>query len=126
MDRDGAYTRLRNMVAADSRPSLSITDLDDLLAAYAIPDGEGHLPQDTDWVATWDLNQAAAEGWRWKAARVAGDFTFSADDASYNKGEVLAHCEAMVQMYADRGVHVLGVRDDRAYPPYNAPRLLVN
>lgn len=126
MDRAAALAALRNMVAADERPALSTDDLDALLAMTAIPDPAGRLPQDTAWVSTWDLDRAAAEGWRWKAARVAGDFTFSADDASYSKGDVMAKCLAMADQYAARGLHVLTVTDDRAYPPYNSPRLLVN
>jgi hypothetical protein len=88
------------MLAASSRPVLADTDLDALLAAFRVRDGLGRLPADAGWEPTWNLNAAAAEGWRWKAARVAGDYSFSADDASYSKGDVLAQCEAMVAMYA--------------------------
>lgn len=41
-----------------------------------------------------------AELWGLKAGKVAGDFTFSADDASYDKGEVMAKCLEMEAHYA--------------------------
>jgi hypothetical protein len=126
MDRTVALTRLTNMVAASERPVLSLDDLDALLAAWAVPDQDGRLPQDPTWSGTWDLNAAAADGWRWKAGRVAGDFTFSADDASFSKGDVMAKCLQMADEYAAKGMGYIGVRDDRAHAPYDSPRLRVN
>lgn len=103
MDRATAKARLTNMVAASERPVLSAgdapSDLETLLDMFQRPDADGLMPDDTGWTPTWDLNAAAAEGWRWKAARVAGDFTFSADGASYSKADVLAHCLDMEQTY---------------------------
>lgn len=100
MDRATATTLLANKVAASSRPALEPADLLALLALYATADSSGRLPSDEGWVGTWNLNAAAAEGWRWKAGKVAGDFTFSADDGTYNKAQVLAHCEAMAAQFA--------------------------
>ena len=51
------------------------------------------------WAPTYDLNAAAAEGWRWKAARVAGDFTFTTDAQVFNRAEVSAMCLAMADRY---------------------------
>lgn len=104
MDRATAKTRLINMVAADSRPVLSSgaapSDIESLLDLARRPDSSGRAVNETGWVAeNWDLNAAAAEGWRWKAARVAGDFSFSADGASYQKADVLANCLTMEQTY---------------------------
>lgn len=104
MDRATAKARLINMVAATSRPVLSSgvapSDIETLLDMVRLPDNQGRLIGDTGYVEeNWDLNSAAAEGWRWKAAKVAGDFTFSADGASYSKADVLAHCLEMEQTY---------------------------
>lgn len=125
-DREKALARLRHMVAADERPSLSADALHDLLDGAAIRDADGLLPTDTGWTTTWDLDRAAADGWRWKAGQVAGDFTFSADGGSFSKGEVLAHCEAMADHYAARGLGSVTVTDDRTHPAYATTRLLVN
>lgn len=51
------------------------------------------------WVPTYDLNLAAAEGWRWKKAASAGRISFTADGATFNRDQFLAHCEAMIQTY---------------------------
>lgn len=98
--RDDALDKLRRMVDADGAPPLSREDLGDLLDDARQPDGLGRRPGLDGYVETFDLNRAAMEGWRRKAGRVAGHFTFTADNASYNKGEILAHMEAMVAQYA--------------------------
>lgn len=102
-----ALTLLSDKVAATSRPTLSPESLDALLDQYVRPDREGRLANDVDWVGSWDLNAAAAEGWSLKAGKVAGDFNFSADGASYNKADVLANCLAMRDKYASLSSSVL-------------------
>lgn len=100
MDRVTALARLGDMVAAESRPVLDSAALGRLLDSAALVDGMGRGPKDKDWTPTYDLNRAAMDGWRLKAGKVAADFTFTADNASYSKGEVLANMERMVAMYA--------------------------
>ena len=126
MDKAVALARLRLLVAPDERPALSADDLDTILAAHRIPDATGLPVTDPAWVPSWDLDAAAAEAWSVKAARVAGDFTFSADDASYNKGEVMAKCLQMAEHYGQRGLAVLGVAADYTHTVYDSPRLRVN
>ena len=100
MDREVALTLLSDKVAATSRPVLEPASVSALLDAYQSADADGRAPTDDGWVGTWDLNAAAAEGWRMKAGKVAGDFNFSADNASYSKADVLAHCLEMETKYA--------------------------
>lgn len=105
MNRATAKARLGNMVASTSRPVLSDPDLEILVDLARRQDSEGRWPADTGYNgedATYDLNAAAAEGWGWKAGRVAGDFTFSADGASYSKADVLAHCQEREAFYRSR------------------------
>jgi hypothetical protein len=95
------------MVAATSRPVLSPDDLIALLDLHKVPDASGLLVNDAGYTETWDadsLNRAAAEGWRWKAGRVAGEFDFSADGGSFNKGEIMAKCLEMEAHYLARQV----------------------
>ena len=126
MDRVGALARVAMLAAADKRPTLSTDDLDAILDAQRISDAYGRTITDPDWAPTWDLDQAVADAWDVKAARVAGDFNFSADDASFSKGDVLANCAAMAAQYRARGLRTLGAGADRVHPPYDATRLVVN
>lgn len=100
MDRGVALQLLTDKVAATSRPVLDPASVSALLDAYAAQDAAGIAPNAAGWTGTWDLNAAAAEGWRMKAGKVAGDFNFSADNASYSKADVLAHCLEMEAKYA--------------------------
>lgn len=121
MDRAVARVRLVSMLGGDARPVLTDAEVDALLDAYAARDTDGLAPTDTGWAGEWYMNAAAAEGWRWKAAKVAGDYTFMADGAQFSKGQVLANCERMAAQYAamDNGSVVLSDADPSAYPVRN-------
>lgn len=98
--RDDALAQLRLNTAPDQRPVLSDTDLDALLDRVAVADTQGRAPGSDGWEAAYDVNQASARAWRVKAGRVAGDFTFSADGATFNKADLMAHCLEMEHTYA--------------------------
>jgi len=51
------------------------------------------------WAPTYDLNAAAAEGWRWKAAKVAGSFDFSTDQQDFSRSQMVEMCLAMADRY---------------------------
>lgn len=124
MEQTVARTRLSGMVAASSRPVLSQEELDAILEANRVPDTLGRLVTDQGYTPTYDLNRAAAEGWRMKAGKVAGDFDFSADNASYSKGAVMEKCLRMEAHYASR---VLGTIRAEYGPEshYDSPRLIL-
>lgn len=107
MDREVALATLGDRIAATSRPVVDSDHLGRLLDAWRMPDASGRLADDPDWSGAWDLNGAAAQGWREKAAKVAGDFNFSADGSSYSKADVLAHCLEMETKYASRSHGVM-------------------
>jgi hypothetical protein len=86
-DTDAAAA-LNRMCAADQTPALAA---DDLAALVAIANVGGGV---------YDLRRAAAEGWRWKAAKVAGAFNLSIDGGAINRGDLLGHCQQMVKMYS--------------------------
>jgi len=54
------------------------------------------------WSPTYDLNAAAAEGWRWKAAKVAGEFDFGTDQQQFDRTGKHAQCLAMAEHYQKR------------------------
>lgn len=118
MEREAALALLTDMVAATSRPVLSPETVSAILDQNRTVDDEGRLATDMGWDGTWDLNSAAAAGWRLKAGKVAGDFNFSADGASYSKADVLAHCLAMADQYGARTAGVTRTLEAR-----NAARL---
>lgn len=94
-----AYTRLRSMTAADAAPALTEGEMADLLELCKVTDADGLDPDDTGWEPTWELPVGAAEGWRWKAAKVAGDFAFSAEGASFHREQAVQQCLTMVDRY---------------------------
>lgn len=117
MDREVALGILTDRVAAASRPVLAPATLERILDQWATPDALGRPKSDADWDPSYDLNAAAAEGWRIKAGMVAGDFNFSADGASYSKADVLAHCLEMETKYASRSHGVLATLAGRPTLP---------
>ena len=101
-----ARERLARMTAASEPPVLDAAALDDLLTDAARVDSAGRAPTAAGWEPTYDLARSAADGWRIKAGLVAGQFSFTADGGTVSKGELLAHCERMIRMYARGGASV--------------------
>lgn len=61
------------------------------------------------WSPTFDLNAAAAEGWRWKAGKVAHMIDFTADGATFKQDQLTAHCERMAKQFARRSAYTVEV-----------------
>lgn len=93
-------TRVSILAAASARPVLTAEEVKATIQNYPRVDVDGYQADAEDWSQTWDIYAAVAELWAIKAGKVAGDFNFSADDASYSKGAVLANCLAMEAQYA--------------------------
>lgn len=53
----------------------------------------------TVYLLTWDLNSAAAEGWRWKAGKVTNRISVTAGGQVLAQDQFLAHCERMITQY---------------------------
>lgn len=121
MDAAEAQATLKDYLGDDVRPALGDATLARLVARFRIADTAGRRPDDTHWEPSYALNAAAAEGWRMKASRVAADFNFSADGASFSKGDVIEHFLQMERQYAamDNGALYL----ERVSPDYRADRL---
>lgn len=61
------------------------------------------------WTPTYDLYAAAAEGWRWKAGKIANAFDFSTDQQSFDKSNIFDHCQKMAAFYDARaGTSIYG------------------
>ena len=102
MDLATARARLARLCASTEAPTLTVDDLDDMLAQAARADADGRRPADDGWTPTYDLDAAAVLAWEAKAAKVAGHFSFTADGASFDKGKVLENIQAMIKYYGGR------------------------
>lgn len=124
--RATARARLASFTDASGRVPLTESDLDACLADAAVPDSDGRTVDDPDWAGAWDQNYAIGRAWDMKAGRVATDFTFSADDASYSKDAVMAKCLQMAQTYYARTTRVLPLDGDRTFTGTPGGSLMVN
>jgi hypothetical protein len=59
-----AKDKLKKMTAWDMVPELTDGEIDELLEQSALMDAAGLAPDDVGWTPTYDLNAAAASGWR--------------------------------------------------------------
>ena len=107
LDEQAAEDRLRRMLQPDSPPALTESEVGELLEAAKRTDRWDVWPTQDGWEPTWDLHWAASEGWLAKAAKVAGDFDFTSDGQTLDRGQVHAHCLRMARHYGSmRRAHV--------------------
>lgn len=103
-----ARARLERMVAASAVPTLDAAEVDDLMALAARNDSLQTLPGETGWLPTYALNAAAAEGWRWKAGKVAGAVNMAQDGNSLNRSDMHKACLAQAAYYDGLGSVLVG------------------
>ena len=78
--------RLRLMVNELTTDTYSDDLLGSYIETYPLLDSDGNEPGDTGWVASYDLNAAAADIWENKAAAVWDKFSFTAvGEATYQR-----------------------------------------
>lgn len=99
MNDASALYRLKQMVAADDRPTLSQGEVRDLLEMAKLADSEDRAPTDPEWVPSYNLNLAAAEGWRQKAGKVAAKFRVQGGGQTLARDQVHRHCLRMAEQY---------------------------
>lgn len=98
---------IARMTDASTDPQLSSEDLDDLIGVAARADEDGLYRGDDGWTETWDVNAAAAEGWRRKAARAVAKFDFAEDSQRFSRAQIFQHCKEQERSYADKGMGFL-------------------
>lgn len=78
-------------------------------------DGVTYTENGTDgvWEGTWDLNRAAAEGWRIKAGLVSNRHDFGSNQGNYNPAQVFEHCMKMADYYASKSISSIKVESGR-------------
>lgn len=117
-----AYELLEYMTASGADPTLSATQIGLLVDLAKRADTEGVAPTDAAWEPTFDLDAAAAEGWRWKAGQAAPRFGVSLDGDTLHRQQIYAHCLRQAEMYARRVVGSIGVK---GRPPSTADEFQV-
>lgn len=95
-----AFEKLKLMTAAEKEPALTNGELEALLDLFATEDAAGASPKDPEWVPTYKLRAAAAEGWRWKAGRAAEAVSTDLDGDRMSANQLFEHCTRMVKRYA--------------------------
>lgn len=104
MTEEEAATKLALMVLSDEDPELSPDQMDDILAHARRPDADDYTYADDEWTPTWDLDAAAAEGWRRKAGLAASRFNFAEDSQRFDRAQVYANCLQQAEQYARRAM----------------------
>jgi len=109
-----ARADIERMTAFSAEPALTTAEVGRLVALAKRVDAAGLKPGTVGWTPTWDRYASVAEGWRWKAAKVAGQFSFSADGGRIDKAEIRRACLEMAQHYSARryGSPQLGLRSE--------------
>lgn len=92
--------KLKMMTAWDTEPTLTATELDDLLAAAARSDDAGLSPDDVGWEPTYDLNAAAADGWLIKAGKASATVEVDPPGSGIYTSQVFENCRMMARSYA--------------------------
>lgn len=104
MTEPEAQAKLELIVLANEDPALDAIQLADVLTYARRPDEAGYVYGDTAWTPTWDLDAAAAEGWRRKAGLAAARFTFAEDGQRFERAQIYAHCMKQAAEYATRSM----------------------
>lgn len=99
-----AQLKLELMVLADEDPALDPSQIEDLLNRARRPDPDTLVYGETGWAPTWDLDAAAAEGWRRKAGLAVARFNFAEDGQRFDRAQIYAHCLSMAEQYARKSM----------------------
>jgi len=91
---------LETMLANDEEPILSEDVIETLLENAQVRDRNGVYPDQDGYDLTYNLNVAAARGWRLKAARVAADYDLDVDGKGLSRSQMVDQFLSMASAYA--------------------------
>jgi len=97
-----ALEKLKQITAWEGDPALTEDELEDILAAAALTDGESVAPEGEGWEPTYDMNLAASEAWLTKAARAAALVEVDPPGSGIVTSKVFDNCRRMARLYAAR------------------------
>jgi len=104
-----ALEKLKKITAWESDPALTEDELEDLLEAAGLTDGEGFAPSHEDWTPTYDINKAAAEAWLIKAARAASLVEVDPPESGIVTSKVFDNCRQMARIYSSRRASTISI-----------------
>ena len=128
--------RVRRMV---NEPTETVYDddlIEELIEMYPLTDARGEDPfiesqttpgtldDNPDWIATYDLNAAAADIWAEKASVLSQDYDFQADGGKYSRSQ--AYDQAMRQSRYYRARRSIGTITQSPRPLLDASEDLTN
>ncbi|HEV8591190.1 MAG TPA: hypothetical protein VGQ55_03735 [Pyrinomonadaceae bacterium] len=91
--------KLKKMTAWDTAPTLTETELDDLLSNSSMMDKDGFAPLDEEWTPTYDLNAAASAGWLIQAGRASHLVEVDPPGSGLFTSKVFDNCRTMATIY---------------------------
>jgi hypothetical protein len=104
MTLETAKIRLRAMTQSIIEPTLTEDEITALLGMFALEDASGNAPNAAAWQYRYDFNGAAAEGWRWKAAKVSNQHTVVVDGQQFQPNQKFEACQQMASRYEKKRV----------------------
>ncbi|MGH9945565.1 MAG: hypothetical protein ACRD6X_00010 [Pyrinomonadaceae bacterium] len=99
---ESSLDKLKKITAWETEPALTEDELEDLLEAAAMPDGNGELPASLDWTPTYDMNKAASDAWLIKAARASALVEVDPPGSGVFTSRVFDNCRTMARIYSAR------------------------
>lgn len=106
---------LRRKVAEPTTATYSDAALKAYIERYPLMDVRGEEPHtwdtstappstvaNTDWIATYDTNSAAADVWDEKAATLAQDFDFRSEGREFNRSQTYLQAQQRAMYYRSR------------------------
>lgn len=105
--------KVRRMVAEPTEATYSDASITAYIEVHPLVDANGTSPtyyaassramvENTNWMATYDLNAAAADIWDEKASSLAEDYDFSADGGSYHRSQAYEQAMKQARYYRSR------------------------
>lgn len=113
MTIEQARAQIELLLQPDAEPTLSTTEVSAIVDLSARSDSYGRKPTDAGWNPTYDAYAGAVVGWRIKAAKAAGSYTFKDDTLQLNREQVHAQCLKMAAEYAKMTVGTIPVESYR-------------
>lgn len=91
--------KLKLLAAWDTEPTLTETEISDLLAEAAIADSDGLAPEDEAWTPTYNINKAAAAAWLIKAGRASALTEVDPPESGIVTSKVFENCVRMAETF---------------------------
>lgn len=108
MDASTAKARLKTMTASASKPTLSETEIDQLISMFSVADANLNAPNSVGWAPTYNLRAAAKEGWKWKMGKASELISTDLDGDRMSAQQIFDHCKEMMNSYSGTASAAMG------------------